>query len=67
MTNAERFITVVRRSAEPHEERLCDALEVALGALEACTGGDLASGEGIYKAEIAREAQQKIESLLGEK
>lgn len=31
-------------------------LDCAVEALENCTGGDLASGEGIYKAEIAREA-----------
>jgi len=33
------------------------------GALEACTGGDLASGEGIYKAEVAREALAKCDAI----
>lgn len=43
---------------------LISALEVCLGALEDCTGGDLASGEGIYKAEVARIALAKAEALL---
>lgn len=40
--------------------RLLDALEEAEKALEEITGGDLASGEGIYKAECAREALSKL-------
>lgn len=44
---------------------LAPALIEALGALENCTGGDLASGEGIYKAEIANQALQRIKELLG--
>lgn len=35
-------------------------LAIAIEALESNTGGDLNSGEGIYKAEIAREALDKI-------
>jgi len=46
------------------KEQLLEAqskLACAVEALENCTGGDLASGEGIYKAEIAREALAKID------
>jgi hypothetical protein len=35
-------------------------------ALEKCTGGDLASGDGIYKAEIAREALDAYDKARGE-
>lgn len=37
-------------------ERMTRVNEIYKSALEDCTGGDLASGEGIYKAERAREA-----------
>lgn len=36
-------------------------------ALEDCTGGDMASDGGIYKAEIARKALAKAEEMLGGK
>jgi hypothetical protein len=45
---------------------LTEANKIAINALEDCTGGDLVSGEGIYKAEVAREALQKIKSVMGE-
>ena len=45
-------------------ERLRTALREAMGALEACAGGDLASSEGIYKAEVANEALESIRALV---
>ncbi len=44
--------------------RLRDALATLDAALEACEGGDLASGEGIYKAEIARDARAAAAAIL---
>lgn len=43
---------------------LCQAVRVMREALENCTGGDLASGEGIYKAEVAREAIATVDKLF---
>jgi len=58
-TNSNKSRTVLPSALE--------ALEVALDALENCAGGDLASGEGIYKAEVAREAIARIGEILGRK
>lgn len=51
-----------------HEHTLCDCeslmlvrcLEIAMSALDTCEGGDLASGGGLYKTAVAREALQAI-------
>ncbi len=45
-------------------EVLVKALERAVGTLDQCMYGDLASGEGIYKAEIAREALEDISKMM---
>lgn len=45
-------------------EAMAEVLKIYKEALENCTGGDLSSGEGIYKAEIAREALAKAQKIL---
>lgn len=64
MPYAELRCTVQPKPAVVAE--LLDAIETLTAALEVCAGGDLASGEGIYKAEIAREALAKVYGKEGE-
>lgn len=46
--------------------RALKIIDILREALEACVGGDLASGEGIYKAEIALEAIKRADEIAGE-
>lgn len=45
---------------------LIKMLRIAREALENCTAGDLSSGEGIYKAELARKALAELDKLAEE-
>ncbi len=45
-------------------EKLASAVEVMREALENCTRGDLSSGDGIYKADVARDALNQVEKIL---
>lgn len=71
MNNVKKFIEVVRRSAEPAEQKLCDALEIALDVLEKeiswCPyehNHEDTDECKIAECHLAREAQQKIEDIL---
>jgi hypothetical protein len=58
----EQIIHVIEYQALLEERARSEKL---VEALEACAGGDLASGEGIYKAEIAREALEAYSKQTG--
>lgn len=49
------------------ERRLLAIVKVLREGLEDCTGGDLASGEGIYKAEVALQALKRAEDIAHDK
>lgn len=61
----DRFLLTTENIYENGANSLKPIVLKLIEALESCTGGDLASGEGIYKAEIARKALAEVERMIG--